>query len=480
MTKKLVIIDDSSTQLNIIKTIFTNNGWDVCGVQSAKIGYEIIFDFAPDLIITDAIMPLMGGFQLIKMIRENEKISKIPVIVYSVLNENNAKFYIKEELSEYFLRKDNNYDELLNMAQNIVEKYPLSKEYKDEILRTGLEDIIQNKDEIPDEAPVEEQKIEIEENEEIETKKFDIEEFKKKIEKISNFSYGDEKIFSNLYSILYEELKYDLAAFCIYSFEDEAKKTYFDIRNIILSPILKNSILKKNNSPQYVLYKKYAPNLATLVNESEFLSKIEFQFEYRENIIANLAFYSQEKSKWENEEKIDEIKEVLFEFSKMRYIRRKSQNTKKEENLSKYKKPQNNFENFKKEENVYFSILQISNYTDMTQALSQEDLDITNSKISEKIIECLDKNEQIYRTDDDEYNIILFAKDNKHANYRLEYILKELKEEILPNNFYLEVFICAACCNIENNFNIIEAQKRAKNLLEETTHQESVVIYDVW
>ena len=139
MAKKLVIIDDSSTQLNILKTLFTNCGWEVCGVQNAKIGYEIIFDFAPDLIITDAIMPLMGGFQLVKQIRENPIISRIPVIVYSVLNESNAKFYINEDLSEYFLKKDDNQNELLNLAEEITNKFPLEKEYKDEILRAGLE-----------------------------------------------------------------------------------------------------------------------------------------------------------------------------------------------------------------------------------------------------------------------------------------------------------------------------------------------------
>ena len=99
MTKKLIIIDDSATQLNFLKTFFANNGWEVCGVQSAKIGYEMIFDYAPDLIITDAVMPLMGGFQLLKLIRENEKISKIPIIVYSILAEENAKFYINEQYS---------------------------------------------------------------------------------------------------------------------------------------------------------------------------------------------------------------------------------------------------------------------------------------------------------------------------------------------------------------------------------------------
>ena len=116
MMKKVIIIDDSATSLNLLKTTFAKNSWEVYGAQNAKIAYEMIYDVAPDIIITDAIMPVMGGFQLLKTIRDDDAISKIPVIVYSILNESNAKFYIHEELSEYFLRKDDNVDELLKMA----------------------------------------------------------------------------------------------------------------------------------------------------------------------------------------------------------------------------------------------------------------------------------------------------------------------------------------------------------------------------
>ena len=78
MTKKVIIIDDSITQLNILKTAFSKAGFDVWEYKNAKNGWEGIFDIAPDLIITDAIMPQMGGFQLIKAIREIIKPKTIP------------------------------------------------------------------------------------------------------------------------------------------------------------------------------------------------------------------------------------------------------------------------------------------------------------------------------------------------------------------------------------------------------------------
>lgn len=476
MTKKLVIIDDSSTQLNILKTLFTNNGWEVCGVQSAKIGYELIFDFAPDLVITDAIMPVMGGFQLIKQIRRNPLISKIPVIVYSVLSEINAKFYINEELSEYFLKKDNNQDELLKLAKKITEKFPLEKEYKEEILKTGLKNYIP----IQESPKKEETDQNTQENSDIEekTKKiFELEKFKNNIKQLSDFSDSDEKIFQKLYSILFDTFEYDLGILNIYSFEKKENETYFDIRNIILSPILKNFILNACDSKISVLYKKYAPNLVTITKESEFLSKIEFDFEYKNESVAKAIFYSKEEAKWENFEEKESIKEVLFDFFKTRYIKKSTQMNLKDDTKTKYRQLFDKFADIKNSQDAYFSIIQIANYSDLIQNISSEDIDILNLKISEKIIECLEKDEQVYKNEEDEYSVVFFAKDQKHAKYRLEYIIKELSA-ISYNTNFLNAYAFASSSKFEDTFNIIEAQKNARKLIDESNYQESVMIYN--
>ena len=478
MTKKLVIIDDSSTQLNILKTFFSNNGWEVCGVQNAKIGYELIFDFAPDLIITDAIMPLMGGFQLIKMIRENELISKIPVIVYSILNENNAKFYINEELSEYFLKKENNHNELLELALKIITKYPLDEDYKKTILREGLKytAIANNVEQTNSAEEKIEQNQEPEEIDEIiQEEKFDIDKFEKEIKTCYNFSFGDEKIFSSFFNKINDFFKYDLGVISIYSFEENEKKAFFDIRDIILSPILRSSILKKYNTKINVMYKKYAPNLPMIVNESEFLSKIEFNFDYKEENIANIVFFSREKSKWQDEDLNQNIEQLFYEFFKARYIQKASQANKKEDIEQRYHKTNSQFDSFKNATDAYFAIAQIINFSDIATNLTMQENDILNSKISEKIIGCLEEKEQVYKSDEGEYSLVILAKDEKQAKHRFEYIVNEI-EQI---NEKLQLYIMASSCNIDNVFNVTAAQKNVNELLQET-HQEKVVIYHVW
>ena len=479
MMKKVIIIDDSATSLNLLKTTFAKNSWEVYGAQNAKIAYEMIYDVAPDIIITDAIMPVMGGFQLLKTIRDDDAISKIPVIVYSILNESNAKFYIHEELSEYFLRKDDNVDELLKMAIEITNKYPLDEDYKKNILTVGLNfaKTLYKKEEETQIIQKEAQEEIIEDNIQ---KNIDEEELNKIFKENYDFHYSDEKIFSEIFTILYPLLEYDLFTINVYSYEKKEQSVFFDIRDIILSPIFQNKILTKYNAQDIILFKKYAPNLKMIINEDEFFSKIEFNFEYKEVNIANVAIYSKDKQKWQNEHNIETIKNILYKFFKARYINKNSLNNKKETYQNRYSSNKldinflNKFDETQKED-LYLGIVEVVNFSEIESSLSEEELDIINSKISEKIINYLEKDEQVYKNDKDEYIIVIFAKDEKQAKHKFMYIANTLNQ-ISYESYSPEVVIGVSNCNISNSFNTYEAQKIARNALDLTSKQEKVVI----
>ncbi len=476
MTKKVIIIDDSITQLNILKSLFEKAQWEAYCVRSANAAFSKIFEIAPDLIITDAIMPVYGGFRLIKTIRENPYISLIPIIVYSVLNESNAKFYVKEELSEYFLRKDDNAYELIDLAEEIVKKHPLSEEYKNAVLVKNeiLKDETEENPEPDEIIKQDEESVEA-----VWETVADISELGSKLSLKSDFSFDDEKLISDFFTVVYPFLNYDLGVVCLESFEKKIKIAYFDIRDIILSPILQNKILSNTNSAEAILYKKYAPNLKITTNLEEFHSCLEFDFEYIEKQTAKVIFYSKKDDFWPDEEKKEIIKAVLDEFFKLRYINKNQQINKKESN--RYLSGRlfgnlfSNAENKKNQNDTYFACIQISNFSDLKNNLTYEELDIINSKISEKIMNCLDKNEQIYKSDEDEYSIAIFAKDSKQAYNKLSFILNSING-ITYNTYKTEVLAGASSCRFEETFNIAEAQKNAHNALEQANESQRVVI----
>ena len=466
MTKKVIIIDDSLVSLNLIKTAFADSDWEVYGTRHAQNALKMLHDIAPDIIITDALMPVMGGFQFLKELRNNQKTSKIPVIIYSVLDGKNIEFYIKNERAEYYLKKSDNIQELTSLAEKVTKKHPLSQEYKFELLKTNLEfaNLIEQpaKEEIIQQLPV------LLDTQNIETK------FKEKYD----FNRTDEKILSDIFSILYPILQYNLFVVRLYSFEKNENIVYFDIRDIILSPILQNNILSKLNAKNSFLFKKYAPNLKVITNEEEFLTQINFNFEHNEQDIANVIFYSKEKSKWSDETGIETIKNTLKDFFRARYINKSTHSYKNDEITSKYLMDKIDFKpDSYKDKNMYSAIIEIANYKELQDNLTDDELDYINSRISEKLINFISDEEQLFRNDNEEYNIVFFAKNEEHALQKLNWVYDLISEIELEDN-ELEIYIGSANCTIEGQFNFYEAQKFAREALDKANAQDRIIMYD--
>ena len=124
---------------------------------------------------------------------------------------------------------------------------------------------------------------------------------------------------------------------------------------------------------------------------------------------------------------------------------------------------------------MYIAIIEIMNFDNLEEELSEEELDIINMKISERIIKCLDINEQIYKNAKDEYIIMIIALDEKQAYHKLNYMANMINS-ISFNGYDINAAIGASNCIIDNVFDVTEAQKTARLALDLVTKTEKVVI----
>jgi CheY-like chemotaxis protein len=79
--KTILLVDDSSTILMMEKFILRN---DPYAVITASNGEEAVRKAAaekPDLILLDVVMPRMSGFEACRLIRDNEELKHIPIIM---------------------------------------------------------------------------------------------------------------------------------------------------------------------------------------------------------------------------------------------------------------------------------------------------------------------------------------------------------------------------------------------------------------
>jgi len=81
MAAKILVIDDDPNIRDVLGIHLRNAGYEVTTAKDGIEGGHAILQWHPDLIITDAEMPHMNGFELIAAMRADPTVPSIPVIM---------------------------------------------------------------------------------------------------------------------------------------------------------------------------------------------------------------------------------------------------------------------------------------------------------------------------------------------------------------------------------------------------------------
>ncbi|UXX79143.1 response regulator [Reichenbachiella carrageenanivorans] len=115
----LLIVEDNQELREIIVSIF-NEKHEVLEAEDGKIGYDQCLKHNPDLVISDIMMPNVDGIQLLSMIKDDEKISHIPIMLLT------AKSTIENQIEGFaagadaYVSKPFNADVLYSNALAII------------------------------------------------------------------------------------------------------------------------------------------------------------------------------------------------------------------------------------------------------------------------------------------------------------------------------------------------------------------------
>lgn len=145
MANTILLIDDSTTQLESLKIKFTKAGFDVKTAQDGAQGYKKVFENAPDIILSDVIMPNLNGYQLCRLLKNTPATKKIPVILFTILDKKVDKFWAGKSGADAFMSKSENFEELHLKVCELIEQKKISEEYKKFILSQQIhEESVQN------------------------------------------------------------------------------------------------------------------------------------------------------------------------------------------------------------------------------------------------------------------------------------------------------------------------------------------------
>jgi two-component system sensor histidine kinase/response regulator len=86
-THNILIVDDVPANLKILGSILKGEGYKVRPVPNGKLALQVAEIEIPDIILLDIMMPDMDGFEVCRRLKENPKLTDIPIIFISALND---------------------------------------------------------------------------------------------------------------------------------------------------------------------------------------------------------------------------------------------------------------------------------------------------------------------------------------------------------------------------------------------------------
>ena len=69
MAAKILLVEDSDTQLKFLRDGLVANGFEVETATNGGEGYKKIFEYVPDIVVSDIMMPVMDGYELVSRLR---------------------------------------------------------------------------------------------------------------------------------------------------------------------------------------------------------------------------------------------------------------------------------------------------------------------------------------------------------------------------------------------------------------------------
>lgn len=87
----IMVVDDEEDILSLMREILTREGHTVITASGGREALEKLKHVKPDLILLDIMMPEMSGYQVCKMIKQNEDTKEITVAMLTVKSEEEDK-----------------------------------------------------------------------------------------------------------------------------------------------------------------------------------------------------------------------------------------------------------------------------------------------------------------------------------------------------------------------------------------------------
>lgn len=117
---KLLVVDDNADMRNYVSSVLQRAGHQVWTARQGAEGFEMAKANRPQLIVTDLMMPIVSGLEMIQMIRQDEALQGTPIVLLTAKADEDTRIEGTEIGADAYLSKPFNDRELLAEVRNLL------------------------------------------------------------------------------------------------------------------------------------------------------------------------------------------------------------------------------------------------------------------------------------------------------------------------------------------------------------------------
>ncbi|HEY2963211.1 MAG TPA: response regulator [Pyrinomonadaceae bacterium] len=113
----VLLAEDDPALRRYLEVVLQRAGYEVAPAADGLEAMKFLLNSRVDVVVTDAVMPNLDGYELCKFMRSSKHLSQLPIILLSALDPRNAVH--ESEQVDVFLAKPVSSEELINRIEEL-------------------------------------------------------------------------------------------------------------------------------------------------------------------------------------------------------------------------------------------------------------------------------------------------------------------------------------------------------------------------
>lgn len=115
--KTILIVDDVQSELDLIANYLTTAGYNIIMANNGKDAIAKTIELKPDAVVTDWMMPKMGGLDICRKLKKNPETADIPVIACTAKDRDVDRMWATKQGINAYITKPCTQEELVSTLQ---------------------------------------------------------------------------------------------------------------------------------------------------------------------------------------------------------------------------------------------------------------------------------------------------------------------------------------------------------------------------